>query len=166
MIINIRNEISKSFFFIISSLLPIRSWQVLNSLVFPTTNYTIMVKLKQANKLNFQNKFLYFMLYLQQLVNYYYLLIVYKKSYSTSSSQAPLGNLFELFELLDIESIERLVFFVFGKKSQSERLVSVINVIKKEIYMKESLKKRLEIICDFYNIKRTIINSNYVFIYL
>ena len=50
--------------------------------------------------------------------NYYYLLIVCEKSYSTSSSQAPLGNLFELFELLDIESIERLVFFLFlGKKS-------------------------------------------------
>ncbi len=34
----------------------------------------------------------------------------------------------------------------------------MINVIKKEIDMNKSLKKRLEIIYDFYNITTTIIN--------
>lgn len=36
----------------------------------------------------------------------------------------------------------------------------MINVIKKEVDMKESLKKRLEIICDFYITTPTIINSS------
>ncbi len=36
----------------------------------------------------------------------------------------------------------------------------MINVIKKEIDMEESLKKRLEIICDFCNITPTIINGS------
>ena len=36
----------------------------------------------------------------------------------------------------------------------------MINVIKKEIDMKESLKKRLEIICDFCNTTPTIINGS------
>ena len=72
---------------------------------------------------------------------------------------APLGNLFELFELIDIESIERLVFFCL-KKEIIERLVSMLKVIKKEIDMEESLKKRLEIICDFCNTTPTIINGS------
>ena len=36
----------------------------------------------------------------------------------------------------------------------------MINVIKKEINMEESLKKRLEIICDFCNTTPTIINGS------
>lgn len=36
----------------------------------------------------------------------------------------------------------------------------MINVIKKEIDMEESLKKRLEIICDFCNTTPTIINGS------
>ena len=36
----------------------------------------------------------------------------------------------------------------------------MINVIKKEIDMEESLKKRLEIICDFCNTTLTIINGS------
>ena len=36
----------------------------------------------------------------------------------------------------------------------------MINVIKKEIDMEESLKKRLEIICDFCNTTPTIINDS------
>ena len=36
----------------------------------------------------------------------------------------------------------------------------MINVIKKEIDMEESLKKRLEIICDFCNITPIIINGS------
>ena len=36
----------------------------------------------------------------------------------------------------------------------------MINVVKKEIDMEESLKKRLEIICDFCNTTPTIINGS------
>ena len=36
----------------------------------------------------------------------------------------------------------------------------MINVIKKEIDMEESLKERLEIICDFCNTTPTIINGS------
>lgn len=36
----------------------------------------------------------------------------------------------------------------------------MINVIKKEIDIEESLKKRLEIICDFCNTTPTIINGS------
>ena len=36
----------------------------------------------------------------------------------------------------------------------------MINVIKQEIDMKESLRKRLEIICDFCNTTPTIINGS------
>ena len=36
----------------------------------------------------------------------------------------------------------------------------MLKVIKKEIDMEESLKKRLEIICDFCNITPTIINDS------
>ncbi len=36
----------------------------------------------------------------------------------------------------------------------------MINVIKKEIDMEKSLKKRLEIICDFCNTTPTIINGS------
>lgn len=36
----------------------------------------------------------------------------------------------------------------------------MINVIKKEIDMEESLRKRLEIICDFCNTTLTIINGS------
>ena len=36
----------------------------------------------------------------------------------------------------------------------------MINIIKKEIDVEESLRKRLEIICDFCNTTPTIINGN------
>ena len=36
----------------------------------------------------------------------------------------------------------------------------MINVIKQEIDMEESLRKRLEIICDFCNITPTFINGS------
>ena len=36
----------------------------------------------------------------------------------------------------------------------------MINIIKKEIDVEESLRKRLEIICDFYNTTPTIINGS------
>ena len=42
----------------------------------------------------------------------------------------------------------------------SERLVSMVNIIKQEIDMEESLKKRLDIICDFCNTTPKIINGS------
>ena len=42
----------------------------------------------------------------------------------------------------------------------SERLVSMVNIIKQEIDMEESLKRRLDIICDFCNTTPKIINGS------
>lgn len=42
----------------------------------------------------------------------------------------------------------------------SERLVSMVNIIKQEIDMEECLKRRLDIICDFCNTTPKIINGN------
>lgn len=42
----------------------------------------------------------------------------------------------------------------------SERLVSMVNIIKQEIDMEDSLKRRLDIICDFCNITPMIINGS------
>lgn len=36
----------------------------------------------------------------------------------------------------------------------------MVNVIKQEVRMEESLKKRLEFICEFCKVKSTIINGN------
>ena len=36
----------------------------------------------------------------------------------------------------------------------------MVNIIKQEIYMEESLKRRLDIICDFCNTTPTIINGS------
>ena len=36
----------------------------------------------------------------------------------------------------------------------------MLNIIKKEINVEESLRKRLEIICDFFNTTPTIINGS------
>ena len=36
----------------------------------------------------------------------------------------------------------------------------MVNVIKQEVRMEESLRKRLEFICEFCNVKSTIINGN------
>ena len=41
-----------------------------------------------------------------------------------------------------------------------ERLVSMVNIIKQEIDMEESLKRRLDIICDFCNTTPKIINGS------
>ena len=38
--------------------------------------------------------------------------------------------------------------------------MSMINIIKKEIDVEESFRKRLEIICDFCNTTTTIINDS------
>ena len=36
----------------------------------------------------------------------------------------------------------------------------MVNVIKQEVRMEESLRKRLEFICEFCKLKSTIINGN------
>lgn len=41
----------------------------------------------------------------------------------------------------------------------------MVNVIKQEVRMKESLRKRLEFICEFCKVKSTIINGNLRMIY-
>ena len=37
---------------------------------------------------------------------------------------------------------------------------TVVNIIKEELSLEESLKKKIEFICDFTNTKPTIINGN------
>lgn len=37
---------------------------------------------------------------------------------------------------------------------------TLVNIIKEELSLEESLKKKIEFICDFTNIKPTIINGN------
>jgi len=70
-----------------------------------------------------------------------------------------LTNLFELFELLIYEiNLKRIDFFVLEKII--ERKKSMINIIKQEIEIDETLKRRLKIICDFCNIKPEIINGS------
>jgi hypothetical protein len=39
-------------------------------------------------------------------------------------------------------------------------MVKMVNIIKQELEIEESLKKKLEFICEFTNIKPTIINGN------
>jgi chaperonin cofactor prefoldin len=51
-----------------------------------------------------------------------------------------------------------LIFFLFRKKSFKERID--LNVIKQEVRMEESLRKRLEFICEFCRVKPIIINGN------
>ena len=36
----------------------------------------------------------------------------------------------------------------------------MVNIIKEELPMKEQLRKKINIICDFANVKPTIINGN------
>ena len=41
-----------------------------------------------------------------------------------------------------------------------ERMVSMVNIIKQEIVIEESLKKKLELICEFSNTNMQIINGS------
>ena len=75
---------------------------------------------------------------------------------------APLTNLFELFSLNLIYRINRKIdfFCVLQRNHPKERMVFMINIIKQEIPIDESLKKKLEFICDFCNTTPTFINGS------
>ena len=54
-----------------------------------------------------------------------------------------------------------MVDFSCLEKSRFKKgLIKMVNVIKQEVRMKESLRKRLEFICEFCKVKSTIINGN------
>ena len=49
---------------------------------------------------------------------------------------------------------------VIQRLSYKERMVSMVNIIKQEIVIEESLKKKLELICEFSNTTLKIINGS------
>ena len=51
-------------------------------------------------------------------------------------------------------------FFVCEKIILKERMVSVMKIIKQEIQFEESLKQRLEFICEFSKVTPTFINGS------
>ena len=55
-----------------------------------------------------------------------------------------------------------LIFFVAKKviQSQKERMVFKMQIIKKELRLDDSLKKRLEFICEFSKVSPTFINGS------
>ena len=73
-------------------------------------------------------------------------------------SSAPITN---LFELQIQKSISKMVdFFVCEKIILKERMVSVMKIIKQEIQFEESLKQRLEFICEFSKVSPTFIKGS------
>ena len=73
-------------------------------------------------------------------------------------STAPITN---LFELQIQKSISKMVdFFVCEKIILKERMVSVMKIIKQEIQFEESLKQRLEFICEFSKVSPTFIKGS------
>ena len=53
---------------------------------------------------------------------------------------------------------EMIDFFVFWKNHRKD--LSMVNIIKEEIEIEESLESRLRVICDFCNTTPTIINGS------
>jgi len=49
---------------------------------------------------------------------------------------------------------------VIQKLSYKERMVFMVNIIKQEVIIEESLKKKLELICEFSNTTLKIINGS------
>ena len=73
-------------------------------------------------------------------------------------SSPPITN---LFELQIQKSISKMVdFFVCEKIILRERMVSVMKIIKQEIQFEESLKQRLEFICEFSKVNPTFVNGS------
>ncbi|MFR8152901.1 MAG: hypothetical protein ACLU7U_06390, partial [Romboutsia timonensis] len=54
----------------------------------------------------------------------------------------------------------RLVWNSYKDYPIKERMVSMVNIIKQEIVIEESLKKKLELICEFSNTTLKIINGS------
>ena len=79
----------------------------------------------------------------------------------TSTIRAPLKNLVELwFNLLMNINSNWVDFFIIWKIILEERMVFTINIIKREITFDESLKQRLEFICEFSHTTPTFINGS------
>ena len=51
-------------------------------------------------------------------------------------------------------------FFVYKKKHQRERMVIKIKITKQELQFEESLKQRLEFICEFSKVTPVFINES------
>ena len=52
------------------------------------------------------------------------------------------------------------MIFLFAKNIIQERMVSVMKIIKQEIQFEESLKQRLEFICEFSKVTPTFIKGS------
>ena len=52
------------------------------------------------------------------------------------------------------------MIFLFAENIIQERMVSVMEIIKQEIQFEESLKQRLEFICEFSKVTPTFINGS------
>ena len=76
---------------------------------------------------------------------------------------APMTFLFELIEQIDTKINQKWLIFFIAKKviqSQKERMVFEMQIIKEELRFDDSLKKRLEFICDFSKVTPTFINGS------
>ena len=73
---------------------------------------------------------------------------------------APITNLFELIEQIDTNIIQKWMVFFYCKNVIQERMVSVMKIIKQEIQFEESLKQRLEFICEFSKVSPTFVNGS------
>ena len=80
-----------------------------------------------------------------------------------STTNAPTTYLFELFRTDDMKINQKWLIFFIAKKviqSQKERMVFKMQIIKEELRFDDSLKKRLEFICDFSKVTPTFINGS------
>ena len=77
-----------------------------------------------------------------------------------SIAKAPITNLFELIEQIDTNIIQKWMVFFYCENAIQERMVSVMKIIKQEIQFEESLKQRLEFICEFSKVNPTFIKGS------
>ena len=78
-------------------------------------------------------------------------------------SSAPTTYLFELFRTDDMKINQKWLIFFIAKKviqSQKERMVIEMQIVKEELQFDDSLKKRLEFICEFSKVTPTFINGS------
>ena len=108
MIINIRKEISKSFFFIISSLLPNKMEASTQQLVFPNNQYTIYTFLIQSNKLHFIKK-------IYTNINFRAKIVSYRKKETMSTVKD---------ELISLKYIIKELVYVIKTTNEREDFIS------------------------------------------
>ena len=80
-----------------------------------------------------------------------------------STTNAPTTYLFELFRIDRYENQSEMVDFFYCEKviqSQKERMVFKMQIIKEELRFDDSLKKRLEFICEFSKVNPTFVNGS------